>query len=185
MSPTPERHRQVLLTLLVAVALLALTALLGDSEAPTAVGSLRFEHPNLFLEGSLCSHPKRSLVTARRSEELAHVRADRYAYDPADGVRAVRLYAEAEACYRLGGLNSSASRVRDAASLMILQLNTDYAAARLSLARSLEQKRWADALREVQRLLRLTHHLGRNEYVEWLEHILRRATAKATAASPQ
>jgi hypothetical protein len=175
----------VLLALLVAVALLALTALLEDSEASTAVGSFRFEHPNLFLRGSLCSHPERSLVTARRSEELAYIRADRYAYDPADGVRAVRLFAEAEACYRMGGLTGAASRVRNAASLLILQLNTDYAAARLSLARSLEQKRWAVAHREVQRLLRLTHHLGRNEYVEWLEHILGRAAARATEASPR
>jgi len=182
-SPTPKKHRQAGLALLLAFALLLLTRLLGDSETPATVGRLRVEHPDLFLRGPLCSHPDSALAAARRSEELAHVRADRYAYDPADGVRAVRHYAEAEACYRLGGFGNSASRVHDAASLMTLQLNTDYAAARLGLARSLEQERWSVALREVRRLLRLTHHLGRNEYVEWLEQILRRAAARATQSS--
>jgi hypothetical protein len=184
-SPTPEKRRQLLLTLLLAFALLALTPLFGDSATPSAVGTSRVQHPELFLQGSVCSHPELPAVAARRSEELAHVRADRYAYDPADGVRAVELYGEAEACYRLGGLASSASRVHAAASLMIFRLTTDYAAARLSLARSLEQERWSAALREVRRLLRLTHHLGRNEYVDWLEHILRRAAARATEAPEQ
>jgi len=184
-SPAPERLRQSLLVLSLAIALIALVPLLGDSTTPAAVGSPSVQHPVLFQQSSVCSHPERSAMAARRSEELAQVRADRYAYDPADGVRAVQLYAEAEACYRTGGLDSAASRAHEAASLMILRLDTDYAAARLSLARSLEQERWSAALREARRLLRLTHHLGRTEYVEWLEHILRRTTARATEATQQ
>lgn len=183
MSAEPAKRRQVLLALLAASTLLPLASLLRDSEAPAAIDSLRVEYPELFLEVPSCSHADRALASARRSEELAQVRADRYPYDPADGILAVRLYGTAEACYRLGGLDSSASRVRDAASTMTLRLNTDYAAARLSLARSLEQERWSSVLHEVHRLLRLTHHLGRNEYVEWLERILGRASARATEAS--
>jgi hypothetical protein len=184
-SLTRERARQLLLVLSLGFALLALISLFGGSTTPASVGSSPIQHPVLFQQSSVCSHPGSSTVAARRSEELAQVRADRYAYDPADGVRAVQLYAEAEACYRLRGLDSAASRVREAASLMKMRLDTDYAAARLSLARSLEQDRWSAALREVRRLLRLTHHLGRNEYVEWLQHILRRAAARATEATKQ
>jgi hypothetical protein len=182
-STNPAKRRQVRLTLLAAATLLALASLLRDSEAPAAIDSLRVEYPELFLEVALCSHADRALTSARRSEELAQVRADRYPYDPADGILAVRLYGTAEECYRLVGLDSSASRVGDAASTMTLRLNTDYAAARLGLARSLEQERWSTVLHEAHRLLRLTHHLGRTEYVEWLEGILGRAAARATEAS--
>jgi hypothetical protein len=62
-------------------------------------------------------------------------------------------------------------------------VNTDYAAARLNLFNALEQERWSVALSEIRRLLLLTDHIGRHEYVEWLNEIIGRVTAKASTES--
>jgi len=61
-------------------------------------------------------------------------------------------------------------------------VNTDYAAARLNLANALEQERWLDALSEIRRLLLLTQHVRRNEYVEWLNQTIGRVAARASTA---
>jgi hypothetical protein len=63
------------------------------------------------------------------------------------------------------------------------RVNTDYAAARLNLLNALEQERWSAALSEIRRLLLLTDHIGRHEYVEWLRKNIGRVAAKASAES--
>ena len=61
-------------------------------------------------------------------------------------------------------------------------MNTDYAAARLNLLNALERERWSVALTEIRRLLLLTDHVGRHEYVEWLREIIGRVSVKASSA---
>jgi hypothetical protein len=63
------------------------------------------------------------------------------------------------------------------------RVNTDYAAARLNLLNALEQERWSAAFSEIRRLLRLTDHIGRDEYVEWLRKNIGRVAARASAES--
>lgn len=60
------------------------------------------------------------------------------------------------------------------------RVNTDYAASRLNLLNALEQERWSAALSEIRRLLLLTDHIGRHEYVEWLSKTIGRVAAKAS-----
>jgi hypothetical protein len=50
----------------------------------------------------------------------------------------------------------------------------------LNLLNALEQERWSAALSEIRRLLRLTDHIGRHEYVEWLKKIIGTVAAKAS-----
>jgi hypothetical protein len=62
------------------------------------------------------------------------------------------------------------------------RVETDYAAARMNLTRAIQSQRWTAVLDEARRLRRLTDHLGEHDYVEWLESIMGRATARRTLA---
>ena len=72
------------------------------------------DYPDLFVEPVACPHRRDVLSNGRRSEELARLRADRYEYDPQDGVRAVHRYLEAESCYRAEGHVRGAHRAHRA-----------------------------------------------------------------------
>jgi hypothetical protein len=139
-------------------------------------------YPDLFVEKGACPPRGDALENGRRSEELARLRADRYAYDPGDGVRAVLHYEEAESCYRAAGYEFGSHRVHRAASGLTAQVRTDYAAARLNLLNALERAQWSVALSEIRRLLLLTDHIGRHEYVDWLNEINGTVAVKASAA---
>lgn len=171
-----------LIALLVAAALFVVAAWLRGGAVPSAGTPAADPHPELFVEEVACPRRGGVLEDGRRSEELALLRSDRYAYDPRDGVRAVQRYQEAEACYRAAGATSDVVRVRRSIAALIARVNTDYAAARLNLVNALEQDRWSDALREIHRLLLLTEHLRRHGYVEWLKRIIGRVAARASTA---
>ena len=177
-----QARRISLIVLLVVAALLVLAVWLRGRAVPSAEKHAADQHPELFVEEMGCPRRGTILENGRRSEELALLRSDRYAYDPRDGVRAVRRYQEAEACYRAAGATSDVIRVRRSITALTARVNTDYAAARLNLVNALEQDRWSDALREIHRLLLLTDHLRRHEYVEWLKKIIGRVRARASTA---
>lgn len=140
-------------------------------------------YPALFGITPTCPSPARSLEQARRLEELGLVRADRYPYDPRDGIHAVGLYQQAESCYRAAGALLDATRVHAATIELSGRVQTDYAAARLSLSKALKAERWSVALEEVRRLLLLTEHVAKHDYVEWLKKIVGRLTARARKTS--
>ena len=121
------------------VALLTLLALRGaclvarHSRDPHRAQSPVRRLSRAVRRGGTCPPRGDALENGRRSEELARLRTDRYAYDPRDGVRAVRRYQEAESCYRAAGDELGAHRVRRASAALTARVNTDYAAARLNL----------------------------------------------------
>ncbi len=170
-----------------AVALLILLALVvfggGCRARETPVAGRRpFDaYPELFVEEASCPVEGNGFASGRRTEELARLRTDRYVYDPRDGIRAVQRYQEAESCYRATGDEVGIRRTRRAGAALAARVNTDYAAARLNLLNALERERWSVALTEIRRLLLLTNHIGRHEYVEWLSEIIGRVTARAHA----
>jgi len=175
-------RRTGLVALLSVLALGVLASWLGARTAPEAHDH-PLDYPELFVESVTCPRRGSVLASGRRSEELARLRSDRYAYDPRDGVRAVHRYQEAESCYRAEGDELGARRVRRAMAALSTRVNTDYAAARLNLLNALEQERWSAAFSEIRRLLLLTDHIGRDEYVEWLRKNIGRVAAKASAES--
>ena len=177
--------RKALISLVVATLCLAAWVAWLRVRTPTDVevdDRLR-AHPKLFGDSSRCPEESDQLAMAARLEERARLRADRYAYDPSDGVLAVLRYQEAEDCYRAAGQRDGAARTREMVATMSARIDADYAAARLNLVNALERERWEEVLGIIQRLLLLTHHLGRNEYVEWLHEIEGRVAARAATAS--
>jgi hypothetical protein len=169
--------------LLAVLALLAVALWFDTGVSPVTRDRPIDEYPDLFVVGGTCPSRGDALKNGPRSEELARLRADRDAYDPRDGVRAVLLYQEAESCYRAAGYELGSHRSHRAASGFAAQVRTDYAAARLNLVNALERERWSVALSEIRRLLLLTDHIGRHEYVDWLNEISGSVAVKASAAS--
>lgn len=170
---------------LVSSAALAFLFAAFSMTVPDVEGSPRAsidEYPELF--GSPASCPPRGVVleNGRRAEELGLLHSDRYAYNPRDGVRAVERFQAAEDCYRSAGAASDAARVQRARAELSARVNTDYAAARLNLANALQQERWSDALGENRRLLLLTEHVRRHDYVQWLKNDIGTIAARAHAA---
>jgi hypothetical protein len=171
------------LVFLSVLALVALASWLGVRATPVAGNDSLDDYPDLFVDAVECPKRNDALESGRTSEDFARRRADRYAYDPRDGVRAVHGYREAESCYRAAGDERAAQRARRAIGALTARVNTDYAASRLNLLNALEQERWSAALGEIRRLLLLTEHIGRHEYVEWLRKIIGRVAAKASTES--
>lgn len=188
MTGLPDIKRNVVIVLLAALVIAGFVVVRFtpwfDGRTTRSTSKYYFEdYPQLFDDVRTCPQRGDAFENGRRSEELGLLRADRYAYHARDGVRAVQHYQEAEACYRAAAVNSDASRVRFAMRVLTARVNTDYAAARLNLVNALEQERWPAALSEIHRLLLLTQHLGRHEYVEWLKEIIGRVAARASMAS--
>lgn len=138
--------------------------------------------PVLFDDARACPRTDGVRSLARKLESWARFSADRYPYDPSDGVQAVRQYQEARDCYSLAGSRVDAARAGSAAGRLAARIRTDYAAARMNLTRALQSKRWAVAMTEVHRLLLLTEHLGEHDYVAWLKRTLGHVTARANVA---
>ena len=182
MTTGPGNGGKGAFALVTLLALLALGWWLSAQDTPVTAHRRLDEYPELFVEEGSCSAKGDALPKGRRAEELARLRADRYAYDPRDGVRAVGRYLDAESCYRAAGDAVGVRRARRAGASLAARVNTDYAAARLNLLNALERERWSVALTEIRRLLLLTDHIGRHEYVEWLSEIIGRVTVKARTA---
>lgn len=183
MTDLRKMPRNGLVVLVLVGAVLALVIWLRNAPTPALSEHVIDGYPELFPDVSDCPGRGAALQNGRRAEELGLLRADRYAYNPRDGVRAVARYKEALDCYRKLGASGDAARVRRSIVAMSATVNTDYAASRLNLANALEQERWPAALSEVHRLLLLTEHIRRHAYVEWLKSINGKITARAGASS--
>ncbi|MFW2387220.1 MAG: hypothetical protein ACN4G0_02720 [Polyangiales bacterium] len=174
-----SRRNVFLVAALSVAALLAAVRSMDGSQVNPGIAPVA-EHPDLFAGQAPCPQSGTALANGRRAEELGLLRADRYAYSPSDGVRAVERFQVAEACYRSIGAATDADRVRRIRSDLSSRVSSDYAAARLNLVNALQQERWSDALSESRRLLLLTDHLRRHDYVDWLKNDIGRIAARAS-----
>ena len=127
--------------------------------------------PSLFERTSSCDTTTQSGKRALRAERQGRLHAERYPYDPRDGIRAVIRFQQAYSCYRAAGLNADADRALGLSTGLIARINVDYASSRLALDDALAKEKWSVAAEEVRRLLRLTGHLGRHAYVEALSRL--------------
>lgn len=131
--------------------------------------------PELFGRTIECEETGRTaLHGARQAAEAASHRSERYPFDAQDGVVAVELWKEAAACFDSAGRAADARRVQREADVLAQRIEEDYRTHRLRLERSLEQQRWADALRETRALSAITEHLSGDAYVTWLTLLERR-----------
>ena len=137
------------------------------------------EHPPLFGDPPACGTDARLVHRAVRAEQQGHLYAERYPYDPRDGIEAVVRFQEAMTCYQRQGLSTESARVERLASALIARINVDYASARLGLDRALGSESWRAAHTEIRQLLRLTEHLQGHDYVEHLSSLVGKVAAHA------
>jgi len=152
-------------------------------EDGTDTQTLAQGHPILFGAPRRCSGDARPARRAGRAEQQARLHAERYPYDPRDGVQAALLFQEARSCYQKAGLSEHAKRAEALASSLTARVRVDYASSRLVLDNALASEKWAVALVELHRLLRLTEHVRDHAYVEYLRSILGKVTIRANDAS--
>ncbi len=142
-----------------------------------------YEPPLLFAGATPCTASARRADRGFRVERQGHLHAERYPYDPRDGIRAVARFQEAYSCYRDAGLSAHAHRARALSSILKTRINVDYASSRLALDDALARQHWNVALEEARRLLGLTGHLHGHGYVERLSSLIGKASARVDEAS--
>jgi hypothetical protein len=138
--------------------------------------------PALFIVEAACPFPDKATESALRLERRGRLFAERYPYDPEDGIRGAQLLLEAHACYRLAGSDVDIRRTQEFARDLMQRVEADYASARLVLKDALASGHWDVIAGEVHRLLGLTRHLPPGAYVEWLRETAGRANARASMA---
>lgn len=132
------------------------------------------EPPALFAESYACPRNGDAGANALDAEYRAFSHADRYAFDPADGVRAVELFGEAKTCWSSAGQADRARRAGEFQAELVQEVDTQYATARLTLARAISGERWDLATEATERLQALTKHLDEEDpYVNWLSRVHR------------
>lgn len=124
------------------------------------------------------SDPKAALDRAADTERAALAKQQRFSFDSRDGVQALSLLRETEACFRNAGRNEEASRVRSDADKWFQILNTEYSTARLRLTFDLDHGRTVEAIEAIGELQGFMAANGQSPYGHWLtrtrESLLRR-----------
>jgi hypothetical protein len=111
-----------------------------------------------------------ALRRAVASERAASAYREQFAFRAADGVKAIAVLDEAAACYAQAARTSEAERLRRTQAVWREAVEARYAAARLTLRRSLDQRRPDDALGAVRELEGLLS--GRSgPYADWLKRV--------------
>lgn len=151
----------------------------SQPRAATKIDSGRARaHPLLFEGASRCPSGGDARRSAAQSAYVAHSRADRYAYDARDGIRAVVRFEQAADCYETAGEAVVAAEMRARALGLREAIDTDYATERLRLMNAIDQRAWSDALHATERLILLTQHLEEHDYVQWLKRLRRQISAE-------
>jgi hypothetical protein len=109
-----------------------------------------------------------ALRRAREAERAARVKREQFAFELADGPRAVALFDEAKACYEAAGAADERARVETDGASFGQQVSERYAALRLRLQAARDQRRTGDALATARELRRLLVERP-GPYLTWLE----------------
>ncbi len=167
------------LSLSIAVALLLGLALAGtlwmsEGSSPSTAPPVQHEPPPLFGDAVACAQNEETLLHARELEQVALAKMERYPFASRDGMKAVRLSAEAQDCYRAAGYANQATRLGRLVGRWRQRLNNDYLGHRLRLKLALQNARVNDALHEVRALRALLSHTqGDHPYSAWLGRLER------------
>lgn len=132
------------------------------------------EAPALFDAAEPCSRAGiEASALARESANAASQRADRYPFDPQEGIEAVRLYGIAAACVRAGGQADLVPSLERQREVLSARVNEDYRGHRLRLERALVDGYYALALRQIRLLQAMLRHRRADPYYEWLDALAR------------
>ncbi|MFW6197532.1 MAG: hypothetical protein ACOC5B_01575 [Myxococcota bacterium] len=136
--------------------------------------------PGLFDGQASCPAEGTDEAQDRAHElwEAAAAKAQRYHYEPSDGVQAVGLYERAVRCLRQAGQPDEAEVVGREAAPLRRRIEIDYRTYRLRLDRALEEERVEDALLATRILGALLGHRADDPYVTWLDQLERRLVVR-------
>lgn len=165
----------------IAVTLL-ITLLFGASQLATSDSAARAQLPQIQPE--LFSAPpekctsRNPLHRAIQAEEAGLAKSERYVFAPQDGITAVELLQEAEACYRAASMSSDVARVSDLNKGMRHALEQDFKLLQLRLSRALETDSPHLALAPIHTLLALMRHKPESDYALALHRLAVRLSTK-------
>jgi hypothetical protein len=114
-----------------------------------------------------------ALHRAGELAQLARAKSERYPFASQDGVDAVRLYHEAEDCYRSAGNDGTAQMLERQRRNLERTMTDTYTWHRINLERALEEEKPQVAALQARALLQLLQHRS-DEYVRWLHEVERR-----------
>lgn len=152
----------VIVMLLVSVLALAGIALLDGPE--TSAAALPPAPPELFDAEPACTS-KNALHRATLAEEEAFAKSERAVFEKQDGVSAVKLFAEAEACYRVAKRTARSNEVRAQSRSLRASLEEEYKLRRMRLSRALNANDNTQAKAELRQLIELLEHRSDSDYV--------------------
>jgi len=138
------------------------------------------DFPALFEPARACPHDAFAGRAAARAEFQGILLAERYPYDPRDGVRAVHRFQEAQSCYEASGVQDGARRTGRLATRLATRIEIDYASSRLALESAMAADKWSVAQGELLKLLRLTEHRRGHPFVEYLIRVAGKVAIRAS-----
>lgn len=168
-----RRHSGGVVLFVGLLAAAALGAALIGSDSLSGRQQTEIEAPPLVEGRPICPErdagPARAFASQALSRALA--KRQRAPFDRADGVQALELFGQAKACFEAVESPADAAAAEKAGAELQGQLDEEYAALRLRLRLSLDQKRWEDAAAAVQALERLLTPQGPTPYRAWLSDL--------------
>lgn len=128
---------------------------LADLRAPTAFPAI------IPTEKEQCEGPKEtSNEDAIDALNTADAKSDRYAFDPQDGIEAIRLYSKAVACGQRASNKELVAQAATSGKKLVDKVQTDYATHRVAMARAIEMEDHKAALYHTSVLIHLVQHTG-------------------------
>jgi hypothetical protein len=172
LKDSPNRRTSPVLLLLTPVVFIVLGLGAYQAALPDDAYTHEVPAPPLFDEHQVSQCPEAEPSVAERrarlDERAALAKQERSAFDATDGMDAVSLLREAQACFQSADQADNASRMTDELSRWSGRLNEQYTTLRLRLRVALDKERHADALATVRELQTLLAHLKEGPYRQWL-----------------
>jgi hypothetical protein len=168
-SGKPQRSGGILLAVGLLAAAAVGAALLG-SDHFGGPKQTEIDPPPLVKATTTCAEHGAEPAKTFASQALSRARAKRQRapFDRADGVNALELFGQADACFEAAGSLMDAEVAKNERAELQGQLDAEYSALRLRLRVSLDQQRYRDAAAAVQALERLLAPQGPSPYRTWL-----------------
>ncbi len=167
--PAPDKASESSKTTNSIFIMLLLSALaylsLGLLEQPeTLASALPSDAPELFEADHSCAS-RNPEHRARAAEDAAFAKSERSVFEKQDGVSAVELFAEAEACYRAAKDSTSAALAAERGMELRLELEEEFKLLRMRLSRALHAEDRELARVQLHQLLALLHHRKNHRFV--------------------
>jgi hypothetical protein len=105
---------------------------------------------------------------ARVGERDAQSKQQRFPFDPKDGVEALKVLREAEACYVAAGKIGDASRIHAEKNDWMQRLRSEFSSAQLRLRVAMGHDRCADVIATISELEAFLSPRDQSPYKQWL-----------------